>query len=93
MSAVPPSHRGVAAATVAMARNLGMVIGVAMAGLIFNLTFYTLSGGLTLEVYRPELESVFVAAFQKTMFAGSAVAGIGIFIAFLRGTEPRKHKD
>lgn len=93
MSAVPPSHRGVAAATVAMARNLGMVIGVAMAGLIFNLTFYTLSGGLTLEVYRPELEPVFVAAFQKAMLAGSVVAGIGIFVAFFRGSEPGNLSD
>jgi EmrB/QacA subfamily drug resistance transporter len=93
MSAVPPSHRGVASATVAMARNLGMVIGVAMAGLIFNLTFYRLSGGLTLEVYRPELESVFVAAFQKAMFAGSVVAGIGVLVAFFRGGESTKYSD
>jgi len=88
MSAVPPSHRGVAAATVAAARNLGMVMGVAMAGLIFNLTFHRLSGGLTLKVYRPELEPFFVAAFQKAMFAGSVVSGIGILVAFFRGPEP-----
>jgi EmrB/QacA subfamily drug resistance transporter len=87
MSAVPPSRRGVAAATVAAARNLGMVTGVAMAGLIFNVTFFTLSGGLTLKVYRPELEPFFVAAFQKAMFAGSVVSGIGIFVAFFRGSE------
>jgi len=64
-----------------------------MAGLIFNLTFYTLSGGLTLEVYRPELEPVFVAAFQKAMLAGSVVAGIGIFVAFFRGSEPGNLSD
>ena len=87
LSAVPVSRRGVAAATVAAARNLGMVTGVAMAGLIFNVTFHTLSGGLTLKVYRPELEPFFVAAFQKAMFAGSVLSGIGILIAFFRGSE------
>ena len=87
LSAVPASRRGVAAATVAAARNLGMVTGVAMAGLIFNVTFHTLSGGLTLKVYRPELEPFFVAAFQKAMFAGSVLSGIGILIAFFRGSE------
>lgn len=87
MNAVPPAFRGLAAATVAMARNFGMVFGVAVAGAIFNSVFYNLSGGLTLKVYTPALQDVFMTAFHHAMTAGAVLSGIGIFIAFGRGSE------
>jgi EmrB/QacA subfamily drug resistance transporter len=88
MTAVPTNRRGVASGTVATARNLGMVLGVALAGLIFNSTFRTLSGGLTLKVYQPELESIFMTAFKYAMRSGGLIAAIGIIVSFLRGSEP-----
>ncbi|HID30065.1 MAG TPA: DHA2 family efflux MFS transporter permease subunit [Desulfobacterales bacterium] len=87
MSHVPANHRGLAAGTLATARNLGMVIGVALAGAIFNSTFYALSGGLSLKVYRPELAPIFMSSFRYAMAAGGAVAVIGAVLAFLRGAE------
>jgi len=87
MAAVPPAHKGVAAGTVATARNLGMVLGIALAGAIFNSTFYTLSGGLVLKIYQPELEPFFMGAFRHAMIAGGIVAIIGMILAFLRGPE------
>ncbi len=86
MSSVPPARRGLAAATVAAARNFGMVTGIAMAGAIFNSVFYTLSG-FNFKGYQPELEPVFMAAFKYAMFAGSIAAGIGMTLAFLRGPD------
>ncbi len=87
MTAVPPAYKGVAAGTVATARNLGMALGIALSGAIFNSTFHTLSGGLSLKVYRPELEPIFMEAFRYAMIAGTIVAGIGMILAFLRGPE------
>lgn len=87
MSAVPPHRRGIASGSVATARNLGMVIGVALAGLIFNSVFRNLSGGFGLKVYRPEMEPYFMAAFQTAMRVGAGVAGIGVGVAYLRGNE------
>ncbi len=87
MSAVPPRHRGIASGAVATARNLGMVVGVALAGLIFNSTFRQLTGGQDLRVYTPALESVFMASFQRAMLAGAVVAGLGIVVAYLRGRD------
>ena len=87
LSAVPPRHRGIASGAVATARNLGMVVGVALAGLIFNSTFRQLSGGHDLKIYTPALEPVFMAAFQRAMLAGAAVAGAGIVVAYLRGRD------
>ena len=92
MSAVPPNRRGIAAGTVAAARNLGMVLGVAIAGAIFNSTFHALSGGLSLKVYEPQLEVIFMDAFYYAMLAGGILAGIGIAVAFMRGPEDRRFK-
>jgi len=87
MSSVPPKHLGVAAGTVATARNLGMVLGIALSGTIFNYTFYRLSGGLNLKVYQPEMEAIFMTAFRYAMLAGALSGGIGTVLAFLRGED------
>jgi EmrB/QacA subfamily drug resistance transporter len=87
MSAVPPRHRGIASGSVATARNLGMVIGVASAGLIFNNTFRHLNDGGDLKTYTPALEHAFMTAFQNAMLAGAAVAALGILVAYLRGRD------
>jgi MFS family permease len=86
-SAVPPESRGVASATVAMARNLGMVLGVAIAGAIFNNVFYQLSGGLSLKEYQGNLEGIFMDSFHYVMLGGGFIAILGMIIAFLRGPE------
>jgi EmrB/QacA subfamily drug resistance transporter len=86
-SAVPPESRGVASATVAAARNLGMVLGVAITGAIFNSVFYNLSNGLSLKEYHPALEGIFMNSFHFVMMAGGFIAIFGMIIAFLRGPE------
>ncbi len=87
MSAVPPKYKGVAAATVATARNLGMVLGIAVAGAIFNSVFYQLSGGQDLRVYSPELEGAFMNAFHYAMLTGAGIALLNVAVCFLRGRE------
>jgi EmrB/QacA subfamily drug resistance transporter len=85
ITAVSQNRRGIAAGTVATARNLGMVIGVALAGAVFNNSFHTLSGGLSLKVYRPELAPIFMDSFRYAMMTGGGVAMVGVILAFLRG--------
>jgi EmrB/QacA subfamily drug resistance transporter len=85
--AVAAESRGVASATVAAARNLGMVMGVAIAGAIFNSVFYNLSDGLSLKEYQPGLEGIFMDSFHFVMMGGGFIAVIGMIIAFLRGPE------
>ena len=92
-SAVPPESRGVASATIAAARNLGMVLGVALAGAIFNSAFYRLSSGLSLKEYSPALEGMFMESFHLVMAAGGCIALIGMLVSFLRGPEEQENKD
>lgn len=87
LTAVSANRRGIAAGTVATARNLGMVMGVALAGAIFNTAFHRLSNGLTLKVYTPDLSPVFMLSFRYAMMAGGAVAALGAVLAALRGPE------
>ena len=82
-----PESRGVASATVAAARNLGMVLGVAIAGALFNSAFYELSSGLSLKEYHPALEETFMESFRFVMMAGGLIAILGMIIAFFRGPE------
>ncbi len=87
MSAVPPRYMGVAAGTVATLRNLGMVIGIALSGTIFNTVFHALSGGRLLKVYTPALQPIFMTAFRYAMMSGVVLGAAGIVVAFLRGPD------
>ncbi len=87
MSAIPTDRRGIASAAVAAARNLGMVIGVAVAGLIFSSTFSNMSHGLSLKNYSKSLEPFFIAGFHRAMMAGAIIALTGSVISYMRGPD------
>lgn len=90
MNSVPPYRRGLAGGTVAAARNLGMVLGVALSGAIFNATFSRLSGGMVLKEYRPQLQGVFMESFRMAMYCGVILASAGMVVAFMRGKQKGK---
>ena len=83
LSCVPAALRGVAAGVVATARNVGMIVGVTIAGLIFNATFQKLSGGLSFKEYRPELGAFFIDRVSpghvRQLPAGCGGGGVGVF--------------
>lgn len=87
MSSVPLSRRGIASGAVATARNLGMVIGVALAGLIFSTSFAALTNSLGLENYVPAMQVFFMISFKRTMAMGVVIAVSGIVMTFARGKE------
>lgn len=87
MNSVLPFQRGIASGSVATARNLGMVLGVALAGLIFTGSFLNLSQGVTLENYLPNMENAFMISFKKAMSTGGLLTVAGLFITWARGKE------
>jgi MFS family permease len=89
MSAVIPQRRGIAAASVATARNLGMVFGVAVAAVIFNVSFQQASGGQSLQNYHPGMEPAFMTGFHHAMLCGAVVAASGAVLSSLRGQEKK----
>ena len=87
MSSVPLNRRGIASGTVATARNMGMVIGVAFAGLVFTTSFSKLSGGASLDVYESSMQPYFMASFKRAMTAGGCLALVGMAVTWMRGAE------
>lgn len=87
MGAVPARLRGVAAAMTATARNLGMVLGVAMASQVFHQVFGEASGGQTFKAFAPALEAAFMEAFRVSMTCTGGVALGGCLLSLSWGTE------
>jgi len=79
------SRTGTASALLAAARNLGMLLGICMATLIFARIFSHQTGGLDLRDYRPELALPFLAAMRGAMIAAAAVGMLGVAASCLRG--------
>jgi len=92
MTSLPPKNRGIAGAILAVARNLGMVLGIALAGAVFNIIFHDLSGG-GLKDYTPEMRNSFMIAFSRTMLVGSGISLIGMILAWLRGGQEEARKN
>ncbi|MCK5070448.1 MAG: MFS transporter, partial [Desulfocapsa sp.] len=54
LKSVGPDQTGVSSGMLATARNLGMLVGVSLAGLLFGLIFSRVSGGLDLKHFSPD---------------------------------------
>ncbi|MGV1100223.1 MFS transporter [Thiovibrio sp. JS02] len=85
------NEAGAAAALLATARNLGMLLGIAQAALLFSLFFRESTGGLDLRDFSPAHRDFFISALHAA-FAGAGCTGlIGIVLSWRRGNgEPAK---
>ncbi len=84
MGSVPRTHLGVAGGMLATARNGGMVLGVALAGAVFNHRLplhLAATGSGTVEA----AHLAFAAALHDTMLVGAGVALVGMATSLVRG--------
>ncbi|MDY0362900.1 MAG: MFS transporter, partial [Desulforegulaceae bacterium] len=92
MTSVPEEIKGTGGAIMAAARNLGMVLGIAMAGSLFNFYFKAQSQGKTLSSYVPEMNYAFMKAFGITMTATAFLALAAAVITAFRGKEQKRQR-
>ncbi|MBE0522779.1 MAG: MFS transporter [Methanosarcinales archaeon] len=79
MGAVPKNRLGIAGGMLAMVRNLGMVTGIAIAGVIFTRSSQTLkTAGFT-------PESAFLGGFHDALMVAALICGIGVLTSLVRG--------
>jgi len=78
---------GVSSGLLATARNLGMSLGVALAGIIFSLLFSLETGGLDLRDFSPVHTSAFMVALKGSFWAAALIGGIGVWCSWERGKE------
>ncbi len=78
MGAAPPTKQGIAAGVLALARNVGMALGIGLTGAIFN-TLLGPSGGAD--------RAILVHAFDVSMVFASGVAVLAAGVSFSRGND------
>lgn len=84
LDSVGHEQAGVSSGMLATARNLGMLAGVSLAGLIFGMIFSQLSGGLDLKEYDPNQVQNFISALQRTFVFAAALSIVGAVLSSLR---------
>lgn len=79
------AHRlATASAILATARNLGMLAGVTLAGLVFSKVFFWLTGGLDLKEFSPEQTAAFIRSLRVTFGLTAVLAMIGALLSSRR---------
>jgi EmrB/QacA subfamily drug resistance transporter len=96
MGNVPVQNRGTASGTLALMRNIGMALGVAVSGALFG--FFEGAGQAVFEASGQTgaalSDSVFVYAFHSTLFAAVAAALLSMISSLIKGkvlTEKQKN--
>jgi EmrB/QacA subfamily drug resistance transporter len=81
------SHRqtGVTSSLLATARNMGMLAGTALAGLIFSIYFSRLTGGMDMKDFVPGYTPQFMTALKRTFQAAAIIAAAGMAASWWRG--------
>ncbi len=87
LSGVSHEQAGVTASLLATARNMGMLTGTALAGLIFSIYFSRLSGGMDMKDFVPEYTPQFLTALKRSFQAAAIVAAAGMAASWWRGKE------
>jgi len=77
-------HNGTSAAMLATARNLGMLLGIAMASLVFSVTFSKLTGGLDMKDFNASHSEAFMAALTSAFYAATFTGLFGALLSWLR---------
>jgi EmrB/QacA subfamily drug resistance transporter len=94
LSHVETSKAGAAAALLATARNLGMLLGIAQAALLFSLSFRGVTNGLDLRDFRPEHTPSFLTALHYALLGAGLSGLLGMAASWLRGNSaPHRPED
>lgn len=93
LSQVEAGKAGAAAALLATARNLGMLLGIAQATLLFSLFFRGLTSGLDLRDFRPEHTAAFLTALHGALLGAALTGLLGTAASWLRGNSDHRPEE
>lgn len=81
LAIVDPHHIGIASGVLATARNIGMLAGVTLGGLVFGEVFSLLSGGLDLKDFSSAHTAAFIRSLQISFGLTALVAMAGALLS------------
>jgi MFS family permease len=93
LASVSTEQVGISSGLLATARNLGMLAGVTLAGLLFGLLFSYLTGGDDLKQFTPEHAGSFMTALIITFGITSMLSLTGAVLSGLRQTVITKNSS
>lgn len=91
MGSVPRNRLGIASGMLATMRNVGMVMGIAVAGAVFAIReahHFSALGAAGLSGTALTTQA-FTAAMQDTFLVGAGLAAVGVITSLIRGSDPR----
>ena len=84
LSGIEKEYTGIISGILATSRNIGMLLGVAIAGMFFTVFFSFFSGGLDLKEFSSLHVNAFMHAFQSTLGIAAVLALVGGVLSVLR---------
>jgi len=84
LSRIEKQYTGVTSGMLATSRNIGMLLGVALAGVIFGAFFAYFSGGGDLKEFTSYQAGAFMQAFQTTLGGAAILSLVGGVLSILR---------
>ena len=92
LSALPPGKMGVASGMLATMRNLGMVMGTAIAGAVWTARMAYHAESLAASGLDPQTLGVqaFLGGFQDALRVSAAICFVGVFTSMVRGTQTKE---
>ena len=90
LSGVSEDQVGVTSSLLATARNFGMLAGTALAGLIFALSFSTMTGGLDLKDFTPDHGEEFLFALKRSFQVGAFLSFASVVASWMRQDTGRR---
>ncbi|HHL34232.1 MAG TPA: DHA2 family efflux MFS transporter permease subunit [Desulfobulbaceae bacterium] len=85
LAGVAHDKSGITSSLLATSRNMGMLLGTAVAGFIFAHTYSRLTGGLDIREYAPGQVASFIGALHQTFVVGSWIGLVAVLTSWLRG--------
>jgi EmrB/QacA subfamily drug resistance transporter len=84
LARIEKQYTGITSGMLATSRNIGMLLGVALAGMLFGVFFSYFSGGHDLHEFAPYQVGAFVQAFQTTLAGAAVLALVGGIVSVMR---------
>jgi predicted MFS family arabinose efflux permease len=89
LAGVPHEKSGVTSSLLATSRNMGMLLGTALAGLVFARVYAQLTGGMDIRDFTSGQAVQFMQALQQTFKVGALVGVLAVSASLLRGRSGR----
>ena len=88
LSGVPREESGITSSLLATSRNMGMLMGTALAGCVFAFLYADLTGGMDIKDFNTQQTIEFMEALQGTFEVCVFIAGLAVALSWLRGKQP-----